>query len=237
MKKQLIGGVVTSFILVAPIYAKNTLDSTTPVEAKIIADGSYSLAYRMGDELRKKGIQVDNTQFTKGLTDGLTGHPASLTDAQQQKALQNYQQLVSQDMQQHQKVLGDANLKAGQDFLTDNAKKTGVQTLSSGLQYKVMTVGKGAIPKATDTVTVNYEGRLINGTVFDSSYKRNQPATFGVSQVIPGWTEALQKMPVGSTWELYIPAKLAYGTQGTPDGAIPPNSTLIFKVELLSIKK
>ena len=123
---------------------------------------------------------------------------------------------------------------AGTDFLAKNKTQPGVVTLADGLQYKVLTAGDGAKPGLNDQVTVNYEGRLVDGTVFDSSYKRGQPATFGVNAVIPGWTEALQLMPVGSTWELYIPASLAYGTRGVP-GVIGPNEVLIFKVELLSI--
>lgn len=125
---------------------------------------------------------------------------------------------------------------AGEAFLQQNKKKQGVVTTASGLQYKVMTEGKGEKPKATDIVTVNYEGKLINGKEFDSSYKRGEPATFPVNGVIAGWTEALQLMPVGSTWELYIPASLAYGAEGAPP-AIGSNETLIFKVQLLSVKK
>ena len=127
------------------------------------------------------------------------------------------------------------NLAAGEAFLSANKSKPGVITLPDGLQYKVIIKGKGPTPKSTDTVTVNYAGTLIDGTEFDSSYKRGQPATFPVNGVIPGWTEALQKMPVGSTYELYIPASLAYGLDGAPP-SIGPNETLIFKVDLISIK-
>lgn len=128
------------------------------------------------------------------------------------------------------------NLQAGDAFLTANKTKPGVVTLTDGLQYKIITEGKGAKPGLMDTVTVHYAGTLIDGTEFDSSYKRNQPATFPVAGVIPGWTEALQLMPVGSTWELYIPAKLAYGEQGAPP-VIGPNQVLVFKVQLLDVKK
>jgi FKBP-type peptidyl-prolyl cis-trans isomerase len=126
-------------------------------------------------------------------------------------------------------------LAQGQAFLAANGKKPGVVTLPDGLQYQILTEGKGPKPTATQTVTVNYEGSLIDGTVFDSSYKRGQPIQFGVNQVIPGWTEALQLMPVGSTWMLYIPANLAYGAAGAPGGGIGPNETLIFKVDLISV--
>lgn len=124
----------------------------------------------------------------------------------------------------------------GAAFLANNKAQTGVVVLPSGLQYKIITQGKGSKPKASDSVTVNYEGKLINGTVFDSSYQRGQPATFGVNQVIAGWTEALQLMPAGSTWMLYIPANLAYGAAGAPP-VIGPNQVLIFKVDLLSVQK
>jgi FKBP-type peptidyl-prolyl cis-trans isomerase FklB len=130
----------------------------------------------------------------------------------------------------------DSNKAAGEKFLATNKAKEGVVTLPSGLQYKVITEGKGEKPSAQDTVTVNYEGKLLDGTVFDSSYQRGQPATFQVSDVIPGWVEALQLMKTGSTWEIYIPSQLAYGEQGAGQ-TIGPNQTLIFKVELLGIKK
>lgn len=132
-------------------------------------------------------------------------------------------------------TMEENNKATGYAFLEENKKKAGVVTLPSGLQYKVITQGKGATPTASDMVTVNYEGKLINGTEFDSSYKRKQPATFPVSGVIAGWTEALKLMKVGSTWEIYIPSTLAYGEQGAPP-VIGPNETLIFKVDLLAIK-
>ncbi len=127
------------------------------------------------------------------------------------------------------------NLTAGDAFLAANKKKPGVVTLADGLQYKILKAGKGAKPTATDTVTVNYAGRLVNGTEFDSSYKRGEPTSFPVNGVIPGWTEALQLMTPGSTWELYIPASLAYGERGAPP-SIGPNETLIFKVELIKVQ-
>jgi FKBP-type peptidyl-prolyl cis-trans isomerase FklB len=135
-----------------------------------------------------------------------------------------------------QLMLAEQNKAEGVRFLLENKKKPGVAALPDGLQYKVITQGNGPKPKITDTVTVNYAGTLINGKEFDSSYKRHAPATFPVNGVIPGWTEALQLMPVGSTWMLYIPSELAYGEQGTPPD-IEPNKMLIFKVELLGINK
>lgn len=138
--------------------------------------------------------------------------------------------------QNQMQTTADQNLAKGEAFLQTNKKKHGIVTLSDGLQYKILTEGTGAQPTDTDTVTVNYSGKLINGTEFDSSYKRGQPATFPVNGVIQGWTEALKLMKEGSTWELYIPASLAYGQQGAPP-LIGPNETLIFKVNLISINK
>jgi FKBP-type peptidyl-prolyl cis-trans isomerase FklB len=138
--------------------------------------------------------------------------------------------------QEQVKVLAEKNKKEGEAFLAGNKKKQGVITMPSGLQYKIMTDGKGKSPKATDMVTVNYKGTLIDGTEFDSSYKRGQPATFNVNGVIPGWTEALQLMKEGSKWQLFVPSNLAYGERGA-GGPIGPNAVLIFEVELISIKK
>jgi FKBP-type peptidyl-prolyl cis-trans isomerase len=135
----------------------------------------------------------------------------------------------------HNKEVGDKNMKEGEAFLAENKKKEGVVTLPSGLQYKVITAGTGKKPKATDTVTTQYRGTLIDGTEFDSSYKRGQPTTFPVAGVITGWTEALQLMPVGSKWQLFIPSNLAYGPRGAGH-LIGPNATLVFEVELLSIE-
>ncbi|OGT28509.1 MAG: hypothetical protein A2624_00855 [Gammaproteobacteria bacterium RIFCSPHIGHO2_01_FULL_42_8] len=153
-----------------------------------------------------------------------------------QTALSNMQQEVTAHMQQKQTELSEKNQQAGQLFLTANAKKPGVITTPSGLEYQILNAGSGVSPTANDTVTVNYEGSLIDGSVFDSSYQRGQPATFKVGDVIPGWQEALQLMKAGDTWMLYIPAKLAYGNTGSP-GAIGPNETLVFKVNLISVQK
>ena len=136
-------------------------------------------------------------------------------------------------MQAEASKAGDANKKEGDAFLAANAKKPGVVTLPSGLQYRVIKDGSGTSPKVSDVATVHYEGKLVNGTVFDSSYKRGEPAQFQPRNVIKGWTEALQLMKTGSEWELFIPPDLAYGPQGRP--SIPPNSTLIFKVELIAV--
>jgi len=150
------------------------------------------------------------------------------------KVMQEFQQQMMAKKEEQQKKLSEANKAEGDKFLAENKTKEGVQVTASGLQYKVITAGNGDKPKATDTVKVNYVGKLVNGTEFDSSIKRGQPVEFPVNGVIPGWTEALQLMPKGSKWEIYIPSELAYGPAG--QGPIPPASTLIFEVELLEIK-
>lgn len=178
-----------------------------------------------------KGEKADVRLLTAGIVEGLTGTNAISS----QDAMTKFNQIAEKRRAEKDEIENGPNRKAGEEFLAQNKSKDGVVTLPSGLQYKVLTKGKGATPKATDRVKVNYEGHLIDGTEFDSSYKRNEPATFGVNQVIKGWTEALCLMPVGSKWELYIPQELAYGSRKT--GNIPPYSTLIFTVELLDIVK
>jgi FKBP-type peptidyl-prolyl cis-trans isomerase len=159
-----------------------------------------------------------------------------LTEDEARAALMQLQKEMQEKQQAKAAAEGDANKKEGEAFLAANKGKEGVVTLPSGLQYKILTPGTGPKPTATDSVVCNYKGTLINGTEFDSSYKRGEPATFPVTGVIKGWTEALQLMPVGSKWQLFIPSDLAYGARGTPGGPIGPNATLIFEVELMSIK-
>jgi len=151
-----------------------------------------------------------------------------------QISIQEAQNIINRYFQQIQEKAHAANIEAGKQFLAENAKRSGVVTTASGLQYEVITEGKGSIPSASDQVQVHYHGTLINGEVFDSSVRRGEPATFGVTQVISGWVEALQLMPVGSKWKLYIPSDLAYGAQGAGQ-AIGPHTTLVFEVELLAI--
>jgi FKBP-type peptidyl-prolyl cis-trans isomerase FklB len=197
---------------------------------------SYVVGLNLGKNFKAQGAEVNPKQLLKGLQDGLRGAKPMLSAAQQQEVMQTYQKAMMAQMQAKNKAAAGVNLAAGEKFLAANAKKAGVKTTKDGLQYKVLTSGKGDSPSATDAVTVDYEGKLINGKVFDSSYKRGQPATFKVNQVIPGWTQALQMMKPGATWMLYIPANLAYGN--TPMGdVIPAGSTLVFKVHLISVKK
>ena len=196
---------------------------------------SYAFGMNIGRGLRQNSVDIDPAILMRGIKDVLAGGKTLLTDEQAQTtltAIQNNLRKRQQDMRQQ---AGDTNKKEGDAFLAENKTKDGVITLPSGLQYKVVKAADGPKPAATDSVVCNYRGTLINGTEFDSSYKRGQPATFPVGQVIKGWTEALQLMPVGSKWELYVPSDLAYGDRGA--GAnIGPNATLIFEVELLSIQ-
>ncbi|WP_108211371.1 FKBP-type peptidyl-prolyl cis-trans isomerase [Pontibacter mucosus] len=192
---------------------------------------SYIIGRDMAANLIKQGIEVEADAFLKGLKDVQAGNPSSLSQQEVQEAMMALQQ----EMAQKQNAAGTANKKAGEDFLAENKGKEGVQTLPSGLQYMVIKEGTGKSPSASDTVTTHYHGTLIDGTTFDSSYDRGQPATFPVNGVIAGWTEALQKMKEGAKWRLFIPSELAYGAQGAGD-AIAPHSTLIFDVELLQVK-
>jgi FKBP-type peptidyl-prolyl cis-trans isomerase FklB len=194
------------------------------------------IGYDIGSNMKKQGIDVDSKVLSRGIIDALSGAKSLLTDQEVQEFTAELRAEIMAKQQARNKALAEKNKKEGEEFLAANAKKEGVKTTASGLQYKVITEGKGRQPKATDTVEVHYRGTLLNGTEFDSSYKRNQPATFVLGQVIPGWIEGLQMMKEGSKWQLFIPANLAYGERGM-GGAIEPNSTLIFEVELLSIKE
>jgi FKBP-type peptidyl-prolyl cis-trans isomerase FklB len=196
---------------------------------------SYAIGMRMGQSFHKQSVPVDPAIMARGVRDALAGGKTLLTDEEAQAAIGEVQKEVQMKMQAKAKGEGDVNKKTGADFLAANKGKDGVVALPSGLQYKILTTGKGPKPTASDTVECNYRGTLINGKEFDSSYKRGQSATFPVSGVIKGWTEALQLMPVGSKWQLFIPPDLAYGERGA-GGDIGPDETLTFEVELISIK-
>jgi FKBP-type peptidyl-prolyl cis-trans isomerase FklB len=195
---------------------------------------SYAIGLDIGNSLKKNELDVDPDVLTSAIKDVLSNGKHLMTDQEAKETLMALQKDIQAKQQERNKALGEKNKKEGDAYLAKNKKQEGVKTLPSGLQYKVITAGKGKSPKASDTVTVNYAGKLIDGTEFDSSYKRGQPASFPVGGVIKGWTEALQLMKEGSKWQLVIPADLAYGEQGRP--GIPPNAVLIFEVELVSIK-
>jgi FKBP-type peptidyl-prolyl cis-trans isomerase FklB len=196
---------------------------------------SYALGMNLGTNLHKQSVDVDPNIVAQGLRAAMAGGKTLLTPAEAQAALVEVQKDIQAKLTEKAKVAGEANKKEGEAFLAANKSKPGVVALPSGLQYKIMSAGTGPKPSASDSVVCNYRGTLINGTEFDSSYKRGQPATFPVGGVIKGWTEALQLMPVGSKWQLFIPSTLAYGERGA-GGEIGPNSTLIFEVELMSIQ-
>ena len=205
---------------------------------------SYGIGLNIGRNMKDQGVEVETQLLIKGLQDALSGAKPQLTDAELQAAMSAFQRDLERKraMQRIEKdpklkAAAEKNLQEGKAFLAKNAKVKGVKTTASGLQYQVLKAGKGPSPKATDRVTTHYHGTLIDGTVFDSSVDRKQPATFGVNRVIAGWTEALQLMKVGSKWKLFIPSDLAYGLTPRPGGPIGPNAVLVFEVELLSIDK
>ena len=224
-----------------------TAKTAVPLTLKTDKDKqSYAIGVNIGkglsQNLKQSGLEIDPAILTRAIKDVLGGEKQSMTDQEAQETLKTLQaelRIKQEEMRKEQeakmKEVGEANKKEGDEFLAANKAKEGVTTLPDGLQYKILQEGAGPKPSAADTVTVNYKGTLVNGTEFDSSYKRNQPAQFPVGGVIKGWTEALQLMPVGSKWQVFIPSDLAYGPSGRPP-VIGPNSTLVFEVELVSIQ-
>ncbi len=197
---------------------------------------SYSMGVDIGKRLKQQSIDFDPDLFAKGLKDVYSGGEVLLTDQEIKETLTAFQKTLIAKQAEARKHMGEKNKQEGDAFLTENKQKEGVTTLPSGLQYTVIEAGTGKTPKATDTVVTNYRGTLINGTEFDSSYKRGKPATFPVNGVIKGWTEALQLMKEGAKWKLFIPSDLAYGERGAGN-TIGPNATLIFDIELISVKE
>jgi FKBP-type peptidyl-prolyl cis-trans isomerase FklB len=195
---------------------------------------SYAIGLNVGQSLHRDGIVVDPRILVRGLQDAMAGGKVLLTDDQIKTVMTDLKNQVRQEQEAKRLAAAETNKKNGAAFLAANATKPGVVTLPDGLQYKILTAGTGPKPSADDKVVCNYRGMLLDNTEFDSSYKRGQPTTFPVTGVIKGWTEALQQMPVGSKWQLYIPADLAYGDRG--QGPIEPNAVLIFDIELLSIQ-
>jgi FKBP-type peptidyl-prolyl cis-trans isomerase FklB len=218
--------IFAAFSLALPLFGQEKSPPFKDQKDKL----SYSLGLNIGSNLGKQNIQINPDVIAAGIKDAMAGKP-QLTPDQVKEVMATFEK----DMEQKQKAAADKNASEGAKFLEENKKKEGVKTTTSGLQYKVVKEGTGAQPKPTDTVTVNYRGTLINGTEFDSSYKRGEPASFPVNAVIRGWTEALQLMKAGSKYQLFIPPNLAYGERAVgPD--ISPNSTLIFDVELIDVK-
>jgi len=220
-------------IILAVLFLVSQLNAQENLVLKTQKDKmSYVIGMDIGNNLKRQSIDVDPNILAKAIKDALAGQKPLLSDQEIRETMAAHQN----EMKAKQEVLAKKNKEQGDAFLAGNKKKEGVKTLPSGLQYKVIKAGKGKKPKPDDSVTTNYRGTLIDGTEFDSSYKRGQPAAFKVSGVIPGWTEALQLMEEGAKWQLFIPPSLAYGERGA-GGTIGPNATLIFEIELISIQE
>lgn len=205
------------------------------MEQKELDRISYALGLSMGQNFRASGIEKINVEdFADGVASVFYGSQPKMSYEDAKAEIQKYFTALEAKQQAEAAKMGEINEAAGKQYLEENGKRAEVKTLPSGLQYEVITEGDGPLPKSTDRVEVHYTGKLIDGTVFDSSVDRGVPATFGVTQVIPGWVEALQMMKAGSKWRLYIPSALAYGPNGA-GGVIGPNATLIFDVELLEV--
>ena len=231
MKMKLVAGSVLSLMMTAP-FAQEVTSLKNDTD-KI----SYSIGYDLGKTINDKRIPIRVAAMARGISDGMSGDSKPLLTAEEMKdTLARFQKSMMAKATADFEILAQKNLADGQAFLQENKGKPGIVTLPSGLQYKIITEGKGKKPKLTDIVTVEYTGTLRDGTIFDSTEKSGQPATFALNQVIPGWTEGLQLMSEGSTWELVVPANLAYGARSVGN-VIGPNETLIFKVKLLSIAK
>jgi FKBP-type peptidyl-prolyl cis-trans isomerase FklB len=226
-------------IFVAVLVSCMTTLSPVSAEEKPAMTAQQKLAYSLGADLgktfRQQGVMVDAQAFGRGFADALAGGALAMTAEEMTATIQAFQQEMVAKQQEYMQAQAAANKKAADAFFQANKGKPGVTTLPSGLQYKVLTEGTGPTPTATDTVTVHYRGMLLDGTEFDSSYARGEPASLPVNSVIKGWTEALQLMKVGSKWQLFIPPELAYGERGA-GRVIAPNQGLVFEVELLGIQ-
>jgi len=232
--------VLAMALFAAQIFAQETSPKLTSEKDKL----SYSIGQSIGSQLRQQAKRIDLDILLKGLADSFLGNPALLSEQEIKKTMSAFrQEMMAKQVEVRKKLAAERekqakeNLKKGKTFLAENAKKDGIVTLKSGLQYQILTPGTGKTPTATDEVTTNYRGTLIDGTEFDSSYKRGEPTTFRVNQVVAGWQEALQLMQEGAKWQLFIPANLGYGQRGAPGSKIGPNATLIFELELVSVKE
>jgi len=226
---------VPAVLVAVLVFAAEEAGTPGPVELTTELDKtSYAVGVQVGNSLKRPGMEINVDLFIRAIRDVVAERELALSGEEVQQVLTDFQRrMMAKQMEIRQKE-AEENLAAGKAFLEENATKEGVKVLSSGLQYKVLTEGTGLTPSATDRVKVNYRGTFIDGTEFDSSYKRGQPAEFAANRVITGWTEALQLMKEGAKWQLFIPANLAYGAQGRPP-TMPPNSALIFEVELIEI--
>ncbi len=197
---------------------------------------SYIIGMDIGGNFKKQSVDIDPDILARGVKDALSGAKPQLSDQEAREVMTSFEKEMRAKQEEIRKTVGEKNKIEGEKFLAENKSKEGIQTLPDGLQYKVITPGKGKKPQLTDTVIAHYRGTLIDGTEFDSSYRRGQPASFPVSGVIRGWTEAVQLMEEGAKWQLFIPPNLAYGDRGAGQ-VIGPNAVLIFEVELISIQE
>ncbi len=241
MKRRLVAAAVMGLAMSSTIAATDAsttaTSATTSTSLNTEMDKlSYSIGADLGKKFKEQGIDITPAAMAKGLQDGMNGNKYQLTDEQMRDVLNTFQKNLMAKRTTDFNKKAEENKTKGETFLNQNKTKEGVVSLPSGLQYKILQKGDGATPSKEDTVTVDYTGTLIDGQVFDTTEKTGKPATFKVSQVIPGWTEALQLMPSGSTWEVYVPSDLAYGPRAV-GGPIGPNETLIFKIHLISVKK
>ncbi len=228
---------LTSLIVISSaLYACNNESSDKQPLDTLEQKASYSFGVDVATRLKQQGIDLDIRALNQGITDAYTGSELALNDEDRLQAKTEFQTQLQEVLIKKQASIAEENLATGKTFLAENAKKPGVVTTDSGLQYKILTTGDGKQPKDTDTVTTHYKGTLIDGREFDSSYKRDKPASFPVKGVIKGWTEALQLMHVGDKWQLFIPSELAYGATKRSE-LIEANSTLVFEIELLGIKE
>lgn len=231
MKTRLVAVMLCAAFAASPALAAKKVELKTQKD-KV----SYSLGYDMGNTFKQNDVDVDLDIMLRGMKDAMTGGKALLTEQEVRDTLTSLRQELMAKQQEKRKELTEKNKKEGEAFLAENKKKEGVKTLPSGLQYMMLEEGKGKSPKATDKVTVHYRGTLIDGTEFDSSHKRGQPATFVLNQVIRGWTEGVQLMKEGGKMQLFIPSELAYGERGAGQ-MIGPNAALIFEIELISVQE
>jgi FKBP-type peptidyl-prolyl cis-trans isomerase len=234
MKKLAMSVALSSLVVLAACQPKEEAPATSAALETPEQRFSYGMAYNMGERMVAESLEVDADAFAAGVQDALSGAESKLTDEEIAAEMAAFQTRMQAKMETEAAEAGAANAAEGEAFLAENATKEGVMTTESGLQYKVESMGDGAKPAATDVVRVHYRGTLLDGEEFDSSYSRGEPAEFGLNQVIAGWTEGLQLMPVGSKFTFYIPSDLAYGSRGA-GAKIGPSSTLIFEVELLDI--
>ena len=225
MKARSVLPAVALLFLASSLYAADAVTLKTQKEKLF-----YIIGVQAGNDMKREFIDVDPAIVAKGMQDAILGNKLLISDQEAKEVVATYQK----ERAEEKRKLAEKNRQEGAAFLAENKKKTGVKTLPSGLQYKVIKEGTGKTPKATDTVVARFKGTLISGTEFASSYQRNEPATLPVNGVMPGWTEALQLMKEGSKWQLFVPPKLAYGEQGA--GPIGPNVTLIFEIELVAVK-